>query len=95
MANNARKDALASAKWQDFDTNTLSGDIAKAYSHYQDKAKAASEAREKFEAALGAAMAAKGMVSKGEEAVFSHRFGRLSVAIVPAETSAKRGKIGF
>ena len=67
--------------WQSLDTSTLSPDLQSAYFAYRKAADAANNARKTFEAG----MAAKVELPPHLTLAFGYRFGKLSVAIVPAK----------
>lgn len=83
MAKAVREDLA----WQDVDTETFKGGLAKAHKVYKDAAAAAREAREAFEAAFRKEAAKK--FGPGKSCLISHKFGKLAIAIVDANDVEK------
>jgi hypothetical protein len=66
--------------WTNLDTASFKGGLAKAYQDVKKAQEAAKEAREAFEEQLRAVMNAEKLIPTGHDALFSYRFGNLSVA---------------
>ena len=67
--------------WQNLDVETLSPDLQRAYFTYRKALDAANTSRKAFESA----MAAKLELPSHLSLAFGYKFGKLSIAIVPAE----------
>ena len=79
---------LADAKpdWTQLDPDPLSPDLRKAYDAYRQAAKAAAILRTEFEARMTVAIDPL----DGEKLAFCYKFGKLSLAIVPADKPKRR-----
>lgn len=86
MPANKRTDIPKDA-WQNVET--IPAKHKASYGAYKAAIGDANDKRAKFEADFLADARAKGLVAKGQTIVFSHKFGRLAVAIV-ADTLAAR-----
>lgn len=74
--------------WQDVDVEALKGPVKKAYDAYKAASRAASAAREEFETKFRGEAAKK---LNGDSCLFSHKFGKLSIARVsPEEVKATK-----
>jgi len=72
--------------WTQLDPDTLSPDLRKAYDAYRQAAKAAAILRTEFEARMTVAIDPL----DGEKLAFGYKFGKLSLAIVPADRPKRR-----
>ena len=72
-------------EWTQLDPSTLSPDLRKAYDAYRDAARHANALREAFERAMTVAIDPL----DNEKVVFGYRFGKLSLAIAPADKPRK------
>ena len=72
-------------EWTQLDPASLSPDLRKAYDAYKEAAKAANTLREAFERAMTIAIDPL----DNEKVVFGYRFGKLSLAIAPADKLRK------
>ena len=75
----------AELEWTQLDPASLSPDLRKAYDAYKEAAKAANSLREAFERAMTVAIDPLDT----EKVVFGYRFGKLSLAIAPADKPRK------
>ena len=82
----APKPADAKPDWTQLDPDTLSPDLRKAYDEYKAAAKAAAILRTTFEALMTNAIDPL----DGEKLAFGYKFGKLSLAIVPADKPKRR-----
>jgi len=73
-------------EWTQLDPDTLSPDLRKAYDEYRAAAKAAAILRTTFEARMTVAIDPL----DGEKLAFGYKFGKLSLAIVPADKPKRR-----
>lgn len=73
-------------EWTQLDPDTLSPDLRKAYDDYRAAAKAAAILRTTFEALMTNAIDPL----DGEKLAFGYKFGKLSLAIVPADRPKRR-----
>jgi hypothetical protein len=73
-------------EWTQLDPDTLSPDLRKAYDEYRAAAKAAAILRTTFEAHMTNAIDPL----DGEKLAFGYKFGKLSLAIVPADKPKRR-----
>ena len=73
-------------EWTQLDPDTLSPDLRKAYDEYKAAAKAAAILRTTFEALMTNAIDPL----DGEKLAFGYKFGKLSLAIVPADRPKRR-----
>ena len=72
-------------EWTQLDPASLSPDLRKAYDTYKEAARHAESLRKTFEAAMTNAIDPL----EGEKVVFGYRFGKLSLAIAPADKPRK------
>ena len=72
-------------EWTQLDPSTLSPDLRKAYDAYKDAARHAESLRKTFEASMTNAIDPL----DSEKVVFAYRFGKLSLAIAPADKPRK------
>ena len=72
-------------EWTQLDPSSLSPDLRKAYDAYRDAARHANTLREAFERAMTVAIDPLDT----EKVVFGYRFGKLSLAIAPADKPRK------
>ena len=85
-ANEAAKPAPAKElEWTQLDPASLSPELRAKYDAYKEAAKAANTLREAFEAAMTIAIDPLDT----EKVVFGYRFGKLSLAIAPADKPRK------
>jgi hypothetical protein len=77
--------------WSELDVTTLSPDLQAAYFDYKKLANAATEHRKVFETA----MSAKVELADHLKLIFGYNFGKLSVAIVPAEQVRKGSRLAM
>ena len=75
----------AELEWTQLDPSSLSPDLRKAYDAYRDAARHANSLREAFERAMTVAIDPLDT----EKVVFGYRFGKLSLAIAPADKPRK------
>ena len=73
-------------EWTQLDPDSLSADLRKAYEEYRTAAKAAATLRTAFEARMTNAIDPL----DGEKVAFGYKFGKLSIAIVPADKPKRR-----
>lgn len=73
-------------EWTQLDPDSLSPDLRKAYDAYRTAAKAAAVLRTEFEARMTVAIDPL----DGEKLAFGYKFGKLSLAIVPADKPKRR-----
>jgi hypothetical protein len=73
-------------EWTQLDPDSLSPDLRKAYDAYRTAAKAAAVLRTEFEARMTVAIDPL----DGEKLAFGYKFGKLSLAIVPADRPKRR-----
>ena len=78
--------ADAKPDWTQLDPDTLSPDLRKAYDDYKAAAKAAHTMRQVFEAMMTNAIDPL----DNEKVIFGYNFGKLSLAIVPADKPKRR-----
>lgn len=81
----APKPADAKPDWTQLDPDTLSADLRKAYDDYKAANKAAQTMRNVFEAKMTNAIDPLDT----EKVIFGYNFGKLSLAIVPADKPRK------
>ena len=81
----AAKPAPKELEWTQLDPSSLSPDLRKAYDAYRDAARHANTLREAFERAMTVAIDPL----DSEKVVFGYRFGKLSLAIAPADKPRK------
>lgn len=81
----AAKPAPKELEWTQLDPSTLSPELRKAYDAYRDAARHANTLREAFERAMTVAIDPLDT----EKVVFGYRFGKLSLAIAPADKPRK------
>ena len=72
-------------EWTQLDPSSLSPELRKAYDAYRDAARHANALREAFERQMTVAIDPL----DGEKVVFGYRFGKLSLAIAPADKPRK------
>ena len=84
-AETAKPAPKAELEWTQLDPSTLSPDLRKAYDTYRDAARHANALREAFERAMTTAIDPL----DSEKVVFGYRFGKLSLAIAPADRPRK------
>jgi hypothetical protein len=72
--------------WVEVDVASLGDAAGKAYETYKTAQRAAAELRVKFEGLVNEQAA----LPEGRKMVFGYRFGKLSAAIVEADTAAKK-----
>ena len=72
-------------EWTQLDPSTLSSDLRAKYDAYRDAARHANALREAFERAMTVAIDPL----DSEKVVFGYRFGKLSLAIAPADKPRK------
>ncbi len=72
-------------EWTQLDPASLSADLRAKYDAYKEAAKAANSLREAFERAMTVAIDPLDT----EKVVFGYRFGKLSLAIAPADKPRK------
>ena len=72
-------------EWTQLDPSTLSPELRKAYDAYRDAARHANSLREAFERQMTVAIDPL----DSEKVVFGYRFGKLSLAIAPADKPRK------
>ena len=72
-------------EWTQLDPSSLSPELRKAYDAYRDAARHANALREAFERAMTTAIDPL----DSEKVVFGYRFGKLSLAIAPADKPRK------
>ena len=82
----AAKPAPKEIEWTQLDPDSLSADLRKAYEEYRTAAKAAATLRTAFEARMTNAIDPL----DGEKVAFGYKFGKLSIAIVPADRPKRR-----
>jgi len=75
----------AELEWTQLDPSTLSPELRKAYDTYRDAARHANSLREAFERAMTIAIDPL----DSEKVIFGYRFGKLSLAIAPADKPRK------
>lgn len=80
--------------WIDINTDTLSGNLKKAYADYKAKAKAARDAQDAFSALLKPALVKGGHVPANMGSVISFRFGKLSFAVTDEANGGTTKKKG-
>ena len=73
-------------EWTQLDPDSLSPDLRRAYDAYRQAAKAAAVLRTEFEARMTVAIDPL----DGEKLAFGYKFGKLSLAIVPATAPKRR-----
>lgn len=73
-------------EWANLDVDTLPKEAQSAYATYKAAAKIAAEQRTAFETIVTDLVDPKA----GEKLIFGYRFGKLSVAIVPADKPKSR-----
>jgi len=78
--------ATKEIEWTQLDPDSLSPDLRKAYDAYRQAAKAAAVLRTEFEARMTVAIDPL----DGEKLAFGYKFGKLSLAIVPADRPKRR-----
>ena len=78
--------ADAKPDWTQLDPDTLSPDLRKAYDDYKAANRAAQTARQVFEALMTNAIDPLDT----EKVIFGYNFGKLSLAIVPADKPKRR-----
>ncbi len=86
----AKRDDLS---WQDVDTDGFKGPVAKAYKELKDARAVARAATAKFEDAFRKVAGSR--FGDGMSCLISHKFGKMSIAIVPEDetkTETKKGK---
>jgi hypothetical protein len=76
----------AELEWTQLDPASLSPELRKAYDAYRQAAKAAAVLRTEFEARMTVAIDPL----DGEKLAFGYKFGKLSLAIVPADKPKRR-----
>ena len=81
----AKPAAAKEIEWTQLDPASLSADLRKAYDAYRDAARHANTLREAFERAMTVAIDPLDT----EKVVFGYRFGKLSLAIAPADKPRK------
>ena len=81
----AAKPAPKEIEWTQLDPDSLSADLRKAYDAYKDAARHANALREAFERAMTTAIDPL----DSEKVIFGYRFGKLSLAIAPADKPRK------
>lgn len=79
------KPAPKELEWTQLDPSTLSPELCAKYDAYRDAARDAAALREAFERAMTVAIDPL----EGEKVVFGYRFGKLSLAIAPADKPRK------
>lgn len=85
----AKRDDLV---WTDVDASTFKGPLAKAYTAMREARKAAQDARDNFETMFRKVGEGKAF-AEGMSCVFSHNFGKLSIAEVePHEVTSTQKK---
>ena len=72
-------------EWTQLDPSTLSPDLRKAYDAYKEAARHAESLRKTFEASMTTAIDPL----DSEKVIFGYRFGKLSLAIAPADKPRK------
>ena len=82
----ASKPADAKPDWTQLDPDTLSPELRKAYDDYKAANRAAQTARQVFEAMMTNAIDPLDT----EKVIFGYNFGKLSLAIVPADKPKRR-----
>ena len=82
----APKPADAKPDWTQLDPDTLSPELRKAYDDYKAANRAAQTARQVFEAMMTNAIDPLDT----EKVIFGYNFGKLSLAIVPADKPKRR-----
>ena len=75
----------AELEWTQLDPASISPDLRKAYDAYKEAARHANTLREAFERAMTVAIDPL----DNEKVVFGYRFGKLSLAIAPADKPRK------
>jgi len=80
------KPAAKEIEWTQLDPDSLSLELRKAYDAYRQAAKAAAILRTTFEAHMTNAIDPL----DGEKLAFGYKFGKLSLAIVPADKPKRR-----
>ena len=75
----------AELEWTQLDPSSLSPDLRKAYDAYKEAARHAESLRKTFEASMTNAIDPL----DNEKVVFGYRFGKLSLAIAPADKPRK------
>lgn len=73
-------------EWTQLDPDSLSPELRHAYNQYKSAAKAAAILRTEFEARMTVAIDPL----DGEKLAFGYKFGKLSLAIVPADKPKRR-----
>jgi len=73
-------------EWTQLDPDSLSPDLRASYNDYRQAAKAAAVLRTEFEARMTDAIDPL----DGEKLAFGYKFGKLSIAIVPADKPKRR-----
>ena len=81
----APKPADTKPDWTQLDPSTLSPELRAKYDAYKEAARHAESLRKTFEAAMTNAIDPM----DGEKVVFGYRFGKLSLAIAPADRPRK------
>ena len=84
-AETAKPAPKAELEWTQLDPSSLSPELRKAYDAYRDAARHANALREAFERAMTTAIDPL----DSEKVVFGYRFGKLSLAIAPADKPRK------
>jgi len=84
-AETAKPAPAKALEWTQLDPSTLSPELRKAYDAYRDAARHANALREAFERAMTTAIDPLDT----EKVVFGYRFGKLSLAIAPADKPRK------
>jgi hypothetical protein len=83
-------------QWFEVDPADLTGTIAKLYKTYKAKSAEATAARNEFENAFKRAAETGKKIPEGKGILFSHKFGKLSIAFPDAaQTQAKRSGSKF
>ena len=80
------KPAAKEIEWTQLDPDSLSPELREAYDAYRQAAKAAAVLRTTFEARMTVAIDPL----DGEKLAFGYKFGKLSLAIVPADKPKRR-----
>ena len=84
-AETAKPAPKADLEWTQLDPASLSPALRQAYDTYREAARSANALRETFERAMTVAIDPL----DGEKVVFGYRFGKLSLAIAPADKPRK------
>lgn len=77
--------ASEKANWLNVELSDLNEKSAKLYATYKDAASKAASIRKDFEASFIEQATKVGVVPEGFTLAFGYKFGKLSVALVPAE----------